>query len=63
MSDDFGDTTICPNCGQEGAYFNGINYECPDCDYEWSDEDESEYEDEWDEWNDEDENSEDGRLF
>jgi len=25
----------CPNCGCESAYFNGVCYECPDCDHEW----------------------------
>lgn len=30
--------TVCPNCGEENAFFNGICYECPDCGYEWSDE-------------------------
>ncbi len=29
------DTCICINCGNESAYFNGVNYECPDCDFEW----------------------------
>ena len=33
-------TTDCPSCGDEGAYFsivdeNGAHYECPNCDYEW----------------------------
>ena len=31
----FTDTTICPVCGDENAYFNGIAYECPDCGHEW----------------------------
>ena len=31
----FADTTICPNCGDENAYHNGLAYECPDCGYEW----------------------------
>lgn len=29
------DTCICNNCGGESAYFNGVNYECPECDFEW----------------------------
>src|SRR5690606_71273 len=29
------DTCTCVNCGYENAYFNGVNYECPDCDFEW----------------------------
>ena len=28
-------TTECPNCGMENAYHDGVNYVCPDCDYEW----------------------------
>lgn len=24
-----------PDCQSENAFHNGINYECPDCDYEW----------------------------
>ena len=28
--------TTCQNCGSENAYHNGVNYECPDCDHEWS---------------------------
>lgn len=27
--------TDCPNCGCEDAYFNGVCYECPNCDREW----------------------------
>lgn len=27
----------CPNCGGEGAYHNGVCYECPDCGHEWDD--------------------------
>lgn len=27
--------TECPNCGAEDAFFNGVCYECPACDYEW----------------------------
>jgi protein PhnA len=30
-------TTECPNCGMENAYHDGVNYVCPDCDYEWDD--------------------------
>lgn len=29
------DTCTCGNCGDDNAYFNGVNYECPDCDFEW----------------------------
>jgi uncharacterized Zn ribbon protein len=25
----------CPKCGDEQAFFNGVCYECPDCDYQW----------------------------
>ena len=51
----------CPKCGFDNAYCNGVNYVCPDCDFEWpcfeidnaeddEDEDEDEdYEDD-DEW-------------
>lgn len=27
--------TDCPKCGSENAFFNGVCWECPDCDYEW----------------------------
>ncbi|MDX2191044.1 MAG: hypothetical protein SFY32_14380 [Bacteroidota bacterium] len=26
----------CPNCGMDNAFFNGICYECPDCDFTWN---------------------------
>lgn len=26
---------VCGNCGSESAYFNGVSYECPDCDNQW----------------------------
>ncbi len=29
------DNFICPFCGCEEAYFNGLYYECPECDKEW----------------------------
>lgn len=29
------DTFECPNCDEEGAYFNRVTYECPNCDEEW----------------------------
>ena len=25
----------CPKCGAEDAFFNGVYYECPCCDYKW----------------------------
>jgi hypothetical protein len=25
----------CPKCFNDNAYFDGIKYSCPDCDYEW----------------------------
>lgn len=28
-------TTTCIKCHEENAYYNGVNYECPNCDYEW----------------------------
>jgi protein PhnA len=31
-------TVECPKCGMENAYHDGVNYVCPDCDYEWDDE-------------------------
>ena len=27
--------TTCINCDEENAYFNGVCYECPDCDSQW----------------------------
>jgi len=29
------DTVTCPACDNENAYFDGLLYTCPDCDYEW----------------------------
>ena len=29
--------TECPKCGSEDAYFDGVRYFCPCCDYEWGD--------------------------
>jgi len=29
------DTVTCPACDNENAYFDGVLYTCPDCDYEW----------------------------
>lgn len=26
---------INPDCGSESAFFNGVCYECPECDKEW----------------------------
>ena len=31
------DTFVCPNCTGIDAFFNGVNYVCPDCEYEWRD--------------------------
>ena len=31
-----GDTFECPYCEEEGAYFNGVEYECPSCDKIWN---------------------------
>ena len=28
-------SVTCPKCFSEDAFFNGVCYECPDCDYEW----------------------------
>lgn len=35
----------CPNpkCQSENAYFDGVRYVCPDCDYEWGDDTECDY--------------------
>ena len=29
------ETTECGRCGSEGAYFNGLEYECPDCGFKF----------------------------
>jgi uncharacterized Zn ribbon protein len=40
------DTTDCPRCEDEGAYFNGDSYECPYCGFIWNeDTDEEDLED------------------
>lgn len=31
------DTCTCPKCQMEDAYFDGMIFVCPNCDYEWSD--------------------------
>lgn len=31
------DTLTCPKCQMENAFFDGIMFLCPDCDYKWSD--------------------------
>lgn len=31
------DTCTCPKCQMENAYYDGVVFVCPDCDYEWSD--------------------------
>jgi len=36
------DTAKCPKCLEENAYFNGVCYECPDCDHTWGDDEEEE---------------------
>ncbi|MDR2193907.1 MAG: hypothetical protein LBP19_05490 [Treponema sp.] len=56
MSEDFPDTTDCPQCGEEGAYFNGFQYECPECGYEWTEDDDDTEEEDSD---DDDEDSDD----
>lgn len=37
MEDSDFDNFECPECHNEGAYFNGSYYECPDCGREWDD--------------------------
>lgn len=27
----------CPQCESDQAYHNGVSYECPDCNHQWSD--------------------------
>lgn len=29
------DVVVCPDCGQENCYFDGMLYICPDCGVEW----------------------------
>jgi len=41
----YNDTVDCPECGDEGAFFNGVTYECPNCGYEWDDDVETEMDD------------------
>lgn len=41
------DTLECPNCQMDNAYFNGITYECPECDYEWDENDSADYEEDY----------------
>ena len=39
-------TTECPNCWNENAYFDGVEYVCPDCGHRWDcDEMDGEYDD------------------
>lgn len=26
---------VCPKCFCENAYFNGVCYECPECEHRW----------------------------
>ena len=28
--------TNCPLCNSEYTFHNGVNFECPNCDYEWN---------------------------
>lgn len=28
-------TSECISCGMDNAFFNGLQYECPDCDHVW----------------------------
>jgi len=39
------DTSTCVKCHNESAFFNGVSYECPDCDYEWGFINENDFED------------------
>ena len=39
------ETTECPKCGMENAFFNTVCYECPDCDFEWGDIDDEDNDD------------------
>ncbi|MDB5288421.1 MAG: PhnA Zinc-Ribbon [Mucilaginibacter sp.] len=29
------DTVTCPVCDNESAYFDGVQYTCPDCEHKW----------------------------
>lgn len=31
--------TVCPYCGCEDAYHDGVSYVCPDCDATWGGDD------------------------
>ena len=35
----------CPNCECEDAYHNGVEFECPNCDYTWGALEESDFDD------------------
>ena len=26
---------LCPKCGDENCFHNGVSYECPECNHEW----------------------------
>ncbi len=30
-------TTTCPQCDRDNAFYNGVCWECPDCGYSWDD--------------------------
>ena len=49
----------CPRCQMENAYFDGVVYFCPDCDYEWTDSSVTIDEEDDDEDFDEEENEDD----
>jgi hypothetical protein len=48
-------TITCIKCQEENAYYNGVIYECPDCDCEW-DENQFEYIDDDDDYDAEERN-------
>lgn len=34
----------CPECRLENAYHNGVSYDCPDCGFEWREDESEDYE-------------------
>lgn len=32
---------ICKKCGYDGVYFDGVVFICPDCNYEWTEKQET----------------------